>query len=605
MEKFVFIHGSSVGQSILIPPGSPDTICRDIADKYFRGRELRIRESATKCGLFVELYQDSYGRFHCVYSFVNNDCNGSNGRPGQYIAISIVCCGIYVYAEGVYNMLSQAYRQMVEAKKILSKDLQTGNDCFVIPQFETEYGYLTKFCAKIGEAFESITSNNSRPLPLGICFADYETWRGGRECNDTCNSLSAFTRLCNEGRLYISDQYDTPEKKLQKLEEQVRQLQIEKAELERRGDERRRAAASMNAREVENLNNELRRKDAAIADLEAENQEYKSTIAAVRSQLERYARAGHALTDVRVAATQYKDKDKRNLLKICLLVLILLFTTIGGVMNYAFFRNLTSNPQQPTTIQSREDNTEEQLAQEVGGDVDAEATTIVASPTYFDFDAAGGKSYCTIEADGEWRKPDAPTSAPWLSISKINEKTLKLTATPNTGTESRSTIFTLGSQQISVNQKGVAESTPAAVDYGLVVKDSNGRILTNNSIVHPGQKVEAEAKKPSKNHDGYGWKYSNCTGREGNLRSVKVTIGNDTNKPAIIAYGQLGDGKPRQKINLIVQKEPDAISEEENSKPSDSLQNLKIQKEPVAVSEEENLHTNDSLKNRITNPAIR
>ena len=56
MERYVFIHGSSVGQSAFVPTGAPDAICNDIAAKYFQGRTLRQKESAAKKALFLDLY---------------------------------------------------------------------------------------------------------------------------------------------------------------------------------------------------------------------------------------------------------------------------------------------------------------------------------------------------------------------------------------------------------------------------------------------------------------------------------------------------------------------------------------------------------------------
>ena len=48
MKCFVFMHGSSVGQSILVPTDAPAKICNDIANKYFQGRILRQKESSAK-----------------------------------------------------------------------------------------------------------------------------------------------------------------------------------------------------------------------------------------------------------------------------------------------------------------------------------------------------------------------------------------------------------------------------------------------------------------------------------------------------------------------------------------------------------------------------
>ena len=57
MERYSFIHGSSVGQSFFIPNDDVKTVCEDIAQKYFAGRNYRQNKSEAKHALFVEIYK--------------------------------------------------------------------------------------------------------------------------------------------------------------------------------------------------------------------------------------------------------------------------------------------------------------------------------------------------------------------------------------------------------------------------------------------------------------------------------------------------------------------------------------------------------------------
>ena len=174
MERYTFIHGSSVGQSIYVPAGLPEQLCNTLADKYFKGRILRQKESALKHSLFVELLTDRDGIFHCAYTYVNNDCLGSNGRDGQYFAITILSKN-YILPESIYIMLKSAYRQMHESGKVLTVN-DEGKDIFVFGQFKEQAEYLDAFLKLVDNAFKKVAQITSYNINGNI--ANFETWNG-------------------------------------------------------------------------------------------------------------------------------------------------------------------------------------------------------------------------------------------------------------------------------------------------------------------------------------------------------------------------------------------------------------------------------------------
>ena len=229
MERFVFIHGSSVGQSALVPAGAPELICNDIAAKYFQGRTLRQKESAARKAMFVDLYHSSQG-IYSVYSFVNNACFGANGREGQYFAISILCKGVYIYPESIYSMLNSAYDTIFKNGKIL-KRIENGEYQYVISQFSEQKDYLTAFLKKVEEAFDKLAPGEGKSISPNVSSANYDSWRGDKVSLDVCNSNSALKALTEVGRLYISEEYESASVTINTLRAQVQRLQAEKTEI--------------------------------------------------------------------------------------------------------------------------------------------------------------------------------------------------------------------------------------------------------------------------------------------------------------------------------------------------------------------------------------
>lgn len=456
MERFVFIHGSSVGQSVFMPVDGVETIGNDIANKYFQGRTLRQKESSAKMALFVDLYKDSNGALYCIYSLVNNDCRGANGREGQYFALSIVCKSVYVYPEIVYKMLYSAYSQMFKANKILETNKE-GEGQFVISQFKDEEEYLSVFIKQIRDVFDTISSGLYKTFDSSIHLADYDSWRGTKVCIEVCNSIETFDSLCEIGRLYISGEYESPSQKIKVLEGRIKSLEAEKAKFERHNAETKRFEKSKVRDEIDKLNLEIKQKDNEIESLSAENNGYKAAIEIVHNELDKYAKVGKAISNLQGKKSQYESKSKKDLLKICLLFIVLVLNILVGVMNYAFFRDLSS------------------------------------------------------------------------SLEKLQEK---------------------GEITGDGKQASIQKGKPL---YEIIVKNSKGDTLNQGDSVQIGEELSVEVTNPSLVASGFGWQYTNCSGKTNNYKQVKVKVEgprNNDDDVVVISYGDLNNDDNRTRFKL-------------------------------------------------------
>lgn len=569
MERIVFIHGSSGGQSTLIPTDNIVTrnICNDIAGKYFEGRILRQKASAIKLGLFVDLYRSSYGDFYCVYSFVNNSCRGaassedSKGREGQYFAISVLCKGTYVYPEDIYGMLNAVYAQMFKTGKIITTN-KDGEDQYVIPQFEEQKDYLTLFLNKVGDFFDQVSGGVGKRLDSALKVANYDSWGGVKVNLDICNSTETYRQFCETGRIYISEEYESSSKRIKTLEADVQKLIAERTNVESRLAETVRSEKSRVRGEIEDLTKQIQQKEQENQKLKSENDEYKETINTVSHELEKYAKIGKSIAKAQENKTQYQSKSDKGLLRLFLLFLILVVTVLSALMNYAFFRGISPFSKQEikqelSLGQVMDEKKELSANQETNQGL--RTTSLIITPNNLSFEAKGGKNVVEIVSDGEWELP-ATAATPWISLYRENETRLSVIVQSNDGEERNSTLMLKAGvleKQIRITQKGKKQAVVTeekVLDYVIVVTDfDTGRKLKSGDMVTSGQKLKAVIQNPEMKSSGYGWCYSNCKGDKGNKREVTVTVGTDINKQVVFSYGNLENGNLRKKFRLNLQ----------------------------------------------------
>lgn len=550
MERYVFIHGSSVGQSAFVPAGAPELICNDIAVKYFQGRTLRQKESAARKAMFVDLYNGSQG-IYSVYSFVNNACFGANGREGQYFAISILCKGAYIYPESIYTMLSSAYDTIFKNGKIL-RGIENGECQYVISQFSEQKDYLAAFLKKVEDAFDKLVSGEGKAISPNVSTADYDSWHGEKVSLDVCNSTSALKALTEVGRLYVSEEYESASVTINTLRAQVQRLQAEKTEIETKHIEAKRSQKSKERDEIEELNSQVRQKDIEINTLQKENENYEASITAVRKELDKFAKVGKAVADFQNKRSQSQSKGWQDMLKWCLLILIFILTLFSALANFGFFRNISPLPEEKKTGENKE----------VVGSAKSEqaasvATSLIVTPKEVTFTSEGGTSEVLVATDGTWEQPSL-NEIGWISCSKKDSSTLEITARANTGEERTHTFMIKSGQfekQVKVLQSAPPKNNSSQVSYIIKVTDATtGTSIQSGNTVYLGQKLKVVVSNPSKAAAGYGWKYSNCSGNDQgrNVKEVDVTVGDDASKDVIIAYGGLSNIKLRTPFRLKI-----------------------------------------------------
>lgn len=560
MEYTVFMHGSSEGQSTVIPSGSPiSNICNDISDKYFKGRSLRQKRSEVKLLLFVDMYRTISGDGYCVYSFVNNECFGKDGRDGQYLAITVLCKGYYIYPEAVYKMLHSAYSQMYATGKIVHKNHE-GKDQYVIAQFSEQEAYLQLLLQKIGEAFSDIANRQGIAIGTNNIGADYDSWSGIKTNIDNCNSVSVYNEFCKLGRIFVSEEYESQSVVIKKLEARIQNLEKEKEVLERRIVGAQHSEKSKVKKDIDELNKQLQQKDEQIENLNRNNEEYQASIEIVSKELNKFAKVSKSVTKVQGAKSQYQNRNKTDLLKICLLFLILIFTVISSILNFSFFRNSSSfdtnkeGEQQTKEVAEEKpenDGTDEGTEEEVSFSFEIAQSTLNAKPN-------GETLTVGVKCNSEWDVP--PSSRNWVTIAKKDDEHMTITVARNVNTKERECTFTIHEQQLKITQAGqpTQDSTPTAANYKIIVT-CNEKALSEGSEVTEGESLQARVENPSLAAQGYGWKYENCNGVAGNQKVVNVKITGKPGETAIIAYGMISKNpKDRKQFKLKIVAKPEA-----------------------------------------------
>ncbi len=552
MKGVAFIHGSSVGQSTFIPADAPQEICQDLAGKYFRGRVGRSKESGVQLALFVDLYKSPANEIYCVYSFLNNDCLGAKvgderkGRDGQYFAISVMCKDVYFYPDMIYQMLYSAYSQMVETKKILSVNRNDDKEQYLVRQFDEQAEYLSAFLRLIEENFDRITAGGGIHIDKNACAANYDSWHGQQVSIDDCNSWSAYRSLCTTGRLYVSEKYESYVNKCQSLltanaglHKRVRELEAE-------------LAARKPAPPTPPPSPTIKELQRQIDGLQQDNNDYKaamSTISAVvekRSKAPRASRPTFQEKVVPSVSDGFTSGVKNHLLWV-----ILLLTIFTCILSLCILRKTNTaedkganQPVSQNTAVVDEDKRRDDDNQETGNP----ATYLTISPQSIKAEADGDIRNLTIDADGTWELPRLD-DVDWIHLQKTN-KGIEMTISRNDSPDSRTYTFLIMDQQVSIFQPGKMESVPS---YGMIVKDIRGMQLKSGAHVRYGQTLIATVTTPEL-AEGFGWRYSQCSGPTGNVKSVRVKITGHMGE-AVIAYGNLKDGSQRERFNLIIESE--------------------------------------------------
>lgn len=549
MERYTFIHGSSVGQSIYVPVGVPENLCSTLADRYFKGRILRQRESALKCALFVELLtyeNDNY----CAYTFVNNDCLGANSRDGQYFAITILSKQ-YILPESVYNMLRSAYYQMHKSGKVLTLNNE-GKDIFVIGQFKEQGEYLDAFLQKIDNAFKKVAHITAYDIKGTL--ANFDTWNGDKVALDICNSTIAFDKFCKVGRLYISEEYETSSSKISSMMKQISELSSEIQRIQQTQQKEKSKKEGLLQEEISQLKQELQGKDSEILKLQNENERYNETISIVQKELSTYSGASREVAEEAKRVAQTSPRGKKNYIRLCILIIILALTTLNALMSYSFFRNIPLIIEEIKAVKETAQSQETENPK-TGIDKPQQPIKLNISPTSLTFNSDSDENYVYISG-GDWNVNE---ECDWITATKESANRLTIKVTSNTTSKQRNgTVYIeVGETKETINilqeAKIVVSQPTVCPDYRFTVTDQEDKVVNPGDSLTKGTIIKAVVENPSF-QSGIGWKYSKCKGGTGdkNEKMKNITITGEPGATVVFSYGDLNNRDLRKKFVLYV-----------------------------------------------------
>ncbi len=258
MENLIFIHGSSVGQSAFVPSNVPKDIANKIANKYFNGREQRKMSAQYNQGMVVESFES-----YVCFSFLINNCLGSDGRDGQYFAITILSKDKYFYIEELYNLLVKVYNRLfVEQGKILSSQNK-----YLIEQFYDEETTLQKI---LNAADSNISKLQYKDINISKISLNHSNvgWQGIKIDKTIANSNKVYDSFIAGERIYLSDEYPSEQIKHKK---ELDILLEKNSVLQAEYDNYKKQVERISNNKIQELEKELRNKDAEIRNLRAEN----------------------------------------------------------------------------------------------------------------------------------------------------------------------------------------------------------------------------------------------------------------------------------------------------------------------------------------------
>lgn len=551
MERYTFIHGSSVGQSIYVPAGLPEQLCNTLADKYFKGRILRQRESALKCALFVELLTHENDNY-CAYTYVNNDCLGANNRDGQYFAITILSKQ-YILPESVYNMLKSAYSQMHKSGKVLTNN-DEGKDIFIIGQFKEQGEYLDAFLQLVDNAFKKV--GHITTYDIKGTLANFDTWNGDKAALDICNSTVAFDKFCKVGRMYISDEYESSSSKISSMMKQISDLSSEIQRIQQAQQKDRSKKEGQLQGEISQLQQELRGKDSEILRLQNENERYSETISIVQKELNAYSGASKKVTEEAKRVAQTSPRGKKNYIRLCILIIILALTSLNAVMSYSFFRNIPLIIEEIKAVKETAQSGETEISEAGIGTPQQQIQLNISSPS-LTFNSDSDENYVYISG-GDWNVNE---ECDWITATKVSGNRLTIKVTSNTTNKQRNgtvNIISGGTKEtITILQEANVVTPPPVTcpDYKFVVTDQEGNTVNQRDSLVKGTIIKAEIENPSF-QSGIGWRYSRCEGGTGakNEKMKNITITGEPGTTVVFSYGDLNDGNLRKRFILYVKK---------------------------------------------------
>ena len=333
MENLIFIHGSSVGQSAFVPSNVPKDIANKIANKYFNGREQRKMSAQYNKGMVIE----SFEGYPC-FTFLINDCLGSDGRAGQYFAITILSKDKYFYLEELYSLLEQVYNKLfVEQGKFLSSQNK-----YLIVQFSDKSDIAQKILSTTDINVSKLQYKNINLSKISLNHSN--GWEGIKIDMSIANSNKVYDNFIAGGRIYLSEEYLSEQirhkKELDTLLEKNAVLQAEFDNYKKQAER----ISNNKIQELENINlkieKEIRNRDAEIKTLRQEKDKQDDKL--VKGMADIFAPYISVLKKkaVEIIPDEELKKDNKNIYILLVGAVIFIFVVILFFFTYSSLNKL-------------------------------------------------------------------------------------------------------------------------------------------------------------------------------------------------------------------------------------------------------------------------
>ena len=243
-----------------------------------------------------------------------------------------------------------------------------------------------------------------------------------------------------------------------------------------------------------------------------------------------------------------KEKDRKDVVKLILLIGIFILTLLCALANFSFFRDITlSSPETQTDVTKQVEDSNA-ASEPTSGTRNPNATIPIVTPNTIKFDSREGTQTISINSDVYWEIPKINEN--WISLEKRDNNNLIVSVTSNNTTEERSVTFmiTVNGLEKQVKVIQAKKEDTLLTDYTIKVKDENGNDIMEGASVNVGQTLFAKVlnRNPI---DGYGWCQSNCSLSNGgeNTDTVTVIIEGHAGQIAVFSYGLKGEGNQNQR----------------------------------------------------------
>lgn len=278
MEFDVILHGKPIAGSHRVTKGLDDDFCQNLVDKFFLSMG-KIKDSET---LIVDT-RNWKGKWYSVYTFwLGHNITDTADRT-SFLAISMVVPDQYVcLVSAVYTLLKSAYREHIIGTYLSPNGKYIVQDFNDNAAFEKLYTFLNGNFVNLSEELDDSfkqTSENISNIYYNLL---------------DCDSKAFVEALKKNGRIFVSNTYDTKDSRLANVDKYFNELQIKNAELGTKDGQIKQLTE-----QIKNIDNQLKDKNNSVSktveslkkqigDLSKEKEALEHSASALKKQNQTY-----------------------------------------------------------------------------------------------------------------------------------------------------------------------------------------------------------------------------------------------------------------------------------------------------------------------------